>query len=86
MKTRISKMVLPFMAFFMAIAFAFAFDGNSLATEAAAPNYIFKNEVCIPTSKICNNLGNADCTDASGYKVWQNISETFCSMPLKHRL
>lgn len=63
MKTRIFKVVMPFVAFMTAIVFAFA-TGNKMSEEMNAPvtGYIENLDTCKPAPKDCSLFGDQICT------------------------
>lgn len=88
MKTKLLKAVLPFLAFIMAAAFAFATDLKPSGDEALTNEYIFRNGQCQSVSKGCNNLSDTPCTynvNDTEYQVYSNRIGTSCSSPMTHQ-
>lgn len=63
MKTQILKRVMPFVAFMVAIVFAFA-TGNEVSEQMNAPvtGYIENLDTCKPVPKDCALFGDQICT------------------------
>ncbi len=84
MKTKILKFGMPLMAFLLAIVFAFATEDSNMKSDALVQGYIFQNNDCITTSKVCNQMGTIACKVGSN-QVYSLDLGTFCSDPLYHR-
>lgn len=87
MKTLVLKRVLPLMVFMLAIVFAFATEQISSNTEETlVTGYIFQNGQCIAAPKDCNQLQGPACIYLGKQVYLNKVSETFCSVPMTHRL
>lgn len=85
MNTNFLKKALPIGVGMMAVAFAFATEGNSStkSTEYATA-YIYNDlEECEEVDATCNNIGTVSCTVESK-EVFQFKNGTQCSQKLMH--
>ncbi len=72
MKTRILKLGMPIVTFFLAIAFAFATENNAFEKEAFITGYIHEDGLCKSVQVDCENRGSIQCTSSSGVQVYTN--------------
>lgn len=84
MKTKLLKFGMPFMAFMLAIVFAFATENAPTKDSSLVMGYIYLNGMCESTTKNCDNIGTIPCT-VGGQQVFETKIGTFCKNPLTHR-
>ena len=84
MGKRILRTVLPLMAFLLATAFAIATDQKQTDDGLQTQEYIFRNNICQPVTRGCNNKSLTPCT-YMGYQVYAEGSTTLCEVALTHQ-
>lgn len=84
MRTKILKFGMPLMAFLLAIVFAFATENNIPKDDALVQGYIFWNNDCITTTKVCNNQGAIPC-QVGGNQVYSLDLGKSCANAMTHR-
>lgn len=84
MRTKLLKVALPFMAFMLAVAFAFATEQKTPKDGVLVTGYIFQDGLCRSAPKDCNNIGATPCTYL-GSQVYRDNNGTSCSVAMTHR-
>lgn len=84
MRTKILKFGMPLMAFLLAIVFAFATENNAPKDDALVQGYIFLNNDCVTTTKLCNNVGGIPCI-VGGNQVYSLDLGKSCANAMTHR-
>ncbi|MAP80982.1 MAG: hypothetical protein CL526_07820 [Aequorivita sp.] len=84
MRTKILKFGMPLLAFLLAIVFAFATENNAPKDDALVQGYIFWNNDCVTTTKVCNNQGTIPCKEA-GNQVYSLDLGKSCANAMTHR-
>lgn len=85
MRTKILKFGMPLMAFLLAVVFAFATENHVPKDDALVQGYIFWNNDCTTTSKVCNEQGSILCKDSAGRQVYRDDLGIVCDVQMTHR-
>lgn len=84
MKTKVLKLILPAVAFLLALGTAFA--THSMANTVDVPGYIQTGNPVQPcqVDKLCSTVGTITCTSSSGQVLYQ-LQGIECTNPLFER-
>lgn len=84
MKTKILKFGMPLMAFLLAIVFAFATESKVPKDDGLVQGYIWSNDDCFSTPKVCNNVEDAVCKIDGNIVYRFDLGKT-CSSAMTHK-